>query len=137
MAPGVFRGSVREVRRSRVLSKRRSTGEKKQNVLRQKHDRIVFRPNGGRIVSHCRGLAPHRQGRKIHFGEMTWTYKITRGDALIRSPDGTQLWIVPLPLVTGVSYAAMERAAWKGSPSAWVTPAMVKEFIVNVGKGAP
>lgn len=74
---------------------------------------------------------PRPYKRRIHFSEReAWSYRIGNHGVLIRPPDNTETFRVPLTEITGMSWDELERGHWKG----WwdgVGPQEVKGYIAR------
>lgn len=74
--------------------------------------------------------------RKIHRQDGIWTYRVTSGAVIVKSPDRLTTFECDLDEFTGMTWDGLERAFWKRSMiytpwgRAWgVTPSMVKGWI--------
>ena len=69
-------------------------------------------------------------GRQIHLGDAVWTYRIAGDEVVqIRNPELTKTFRALMSSVAGITPMEIERARWKRTDSANVTPAMVKNYI--------
>ena len=67
-----------------------------------------------------------RNFRKIHIGESVWEYKIGKQNVVIFSPEGIR-YRTDHSKLTGLTWDSIERAHWKGSDIANLTPAIIRE----------
>jgi len=74
---------------------------------------------------------------KIHIktpkGLEVWTWRHSGFHTVIRDPD-RKSYVVDQSILTGVSWANIERSHWKGGTAHEFGPAVVREYIENVIK---
>ena len=68
-----------------------------------------------------------RQNRRVHIDDQVWRYRVGRSYISIWSPEG-QRTTTDESAVTGIDYASLERAYWKGYARG-VGPGEIKQWI--------
>jgi len=71
--------------------------------------------------------------RTVHIDGERWRYKVGRTCVVIKTPNNKRL-NVSIVQVLGISWDAIERARWKHTNYANVTPSIVKRWILIHGK---
>lgn len=86
------------------------------------------RTDGHGRESKSRKSKPEKEwGRKIHFGDEIWRYKITGSGIKIQDPENRRTF-VEMTEITGWNWDDLERADWKGyTPQ--VKPSHIKRYI--------
>jgi len=77
--------------------------------------------------------------RALHINEQEWRWQAGKSGVVISNPERTMRWQIRSDVLLGLTWDEIERAHWKRSSTANITPAIVKDFIerVMIGGQAP